>query len=110
VEDVYRRRLGRVNSSLGSDVESSELNYYMKRFDLKSLGLGMLIGTVAVAGIGAASDTAAVGSEYRVVYGSVFDGNFQSNLSKAAADGWKLEESDTFTDRHAYAVMSRIKR
>ena len=82
----------------------------MKRFDTKSLGLGILVGAGTVLGIAAASSTALMPMEYRVVYGSVFDGNFQANLSKAAQDGWRLEESDTFTDRHAYAVRSRAKK
>ena len=82
----------------------------MKRFDLKSLSLGMIVGAVAVLGIAAANDGGATGTEYRVVFGGIFEGQFQKSLSDAAEQGWKLEESDMFADRHAYAVMSRAKK
>ena len=82
----------------------------MKRFDIKNLCLGIIVGAAAVLGVAAAANDVTTAADYRVVYGSVFDGNFQRNLTKAAEEGWKLEESDTFTDRHAYAVMSKAKK
>ena len=48
--------------------------------------------------------------EFKVVNGAIWEGHFQRNLNAAADEGWKLVESNTFTDRHAYAVMSRPKK
>jgi hypothetical protein len=79
--------------------------------DLRSALIGLVAGVVLMFTLGATGDSAtAVQTEYRVVHGSVFDGDLQRNLSNAATEGWKLEESDSITARSAYAVMSRVKR
>lgn len=82
----------------------------MKQYHVKSLVLGLVLGAGAVLGIAAVNDPMPVGSEYRVVFGSIADGNLQEKLNKAAAEGWKLEGSDSFTGREAYAVMSKTRR
>ena len=76
----------------------------MKRFDFKSLSVGILLGASVVLGVAAINDTPVAQTEYRVVHGSVHDGELQRNLSNAATEGWKLEESDSITARSAYAV------
>ena len=79
--------------------------------DLRSALVGLVAGVVLMFTLGAASDNiTAVQTEYRVVHGSVYDGELQRNLSNAASEGWKLEESENLTARIAYAVMSRVKR
>ncbi len=97
-----------MNSSLVSTVKREEL-HMKKHFDIKSLFFGLMIGVATLLGIAAANGTPTKPMEYRVVKGTVFEGSFQDNLNKAAADGWKFEESNTFADSHAYAVMSRAK-
>lgn len=82
----------------------------MKHLDLKSISLGVMVGAASILGIAAANKTAPKPIEYRVVQGEVFQGDFQTALNKAAAEGWKFEESNTFTERHAYAVMTREKK
>lgn len=79
--------------------------------DLRSALVGLVAGTVLMFTLGATGgNITAAQTEYRIVHGSVFDSELQRNLSNAANDGWKLEESDALTARQAYAVLSRVKR
>jgi len=79
--------------------------------DLRSALLGLVAGLLLMFTLGAAgSNNTPDQMEYRVVYGNVPSGNFQNSLSRAANEGWKLEQSDTLPDRDAYAVLSRVKR
>ena len=80
----------------------------MKRIDLKSLALGVLLGAAAVLSIAAVHNSSGQ-LEFHVVAGAIFEGSFERNLNKAAATGWKFEQTATFTDRYGYAVMSRPK-
>ena len=82
----------------------------MKRIDLKSLSFGVFIGAAAFATVAATTSTEPAAVEFKVVNGAIWEGHFQRNLNAAADEGWKLVESNTFTDRHAYAVMSRPKK
>ena len=71
--------------------------------------LGVIIGVATLLGVAAATGAGSGKMEYRVIHGNVWDGNFQTNLNKAAADGWKFEDSNAFAERYAYSVMSRVK-
>ena len=82
----------------------------MRRIDLKSLAFGVLLGAGAFFTIAASSGTGRTPIEYRVIKGSISDEDFQTDLNKAAAQGWQFEDSDTYTDRFAYAIMSRPRR
>ena len=79
--------------------------------DLRSALIGLVAGVPVMFTLGATGDNNTPDQmEYSVVHGNVPNGTFQHVLSRAANEGWKLEQSDTLPDRDAYAVLSRVKR
>ena len=81
----------------------------MKRIDLKSLGLGVLIGTGAMLGIAATGSTRNMPMEYQVVGGNGY-GALQSEMNKFGGDNWEFLATSGAGDHQVYAVFRRPKQ
>ena len=81
----------------------------MKTFDLKSLIIGVLLGTmVAVFTFVATTNVTPQGWEYRVVDGYKGD-DYQKKINEAAQDGWEVVGVANDPERRPFAVMKRAK-
>ena len=81
----------------------------MKKIDLRSAAVGLILGAAAVFGLGAANQERR-SMEYHVVAAQLFNGDFQRRVENAAAAGWVLEEANAFNERYGFAVLSRERQ
>jgi hypothetical protein len=80
----------------------------MRRIDLKSVGLGVLIGIGAMLGIAATGSTSRAPMEYRVVVGYV-RGELESEMNRLD-ENWEFLATSNTGDPDAYAIFRRPKR
>jgi hypothetical protein len=79
----------------------------MKRIDLKSVALGLLIGGAAVFSMGAVGGTRPVEFEYKVVAGKVWGRELEQLMNGVGP--WELVSVEPFAEQHAFAVFRRPK-
>jgi hypothetical protein len=81
----------------------------MKRLDTKSLLTGCLVGVSSVLIIGATtSGRPRTNIDYKVVSGSIRDGNLQERMN--SMQGWELASVERLTDTDGFAVFHRPRR
>ena len=80
----------------------------MKRIDLRSLGLGVLVGTGAMIAI-SATRIDRTSMEYQVVAGN-FHNDLRDKLNKFSSDNWELVGTSGVGDQYAYAIFRRPKQ
>lgn len=81
----------------------------MKQIDLKSVGLGLLIGAGAMLGIAATGSTANRPTQYRVIVGNIPDG-LQNEMNRAGAENWEFVGTGHVREAQAYAIFRRPMR
>ena len=79
----------------------------MKRVDLKSLGLGALIGAGAVFTIAATGSTGRMPMEYQTAVGDIHSGDFRNQMNKFS--DWEFVGTGGVGERYAYSVFRRTK-
>jgi hypothetical protein len=79
----------------------------MKRIDLKSFGIGVMLSAASVLTVAAATGAGRTAVEYRIVAGQVLGGELERKLNSSAVEGWELVETVSFREQHGFAVMRR---
>lgn len=84
-----------------------------KRIDLKSLLLGALVGAsvlLSAAAVTSSDNTATW--EYKILVGNngMRATDLQEGINKAAADGWTLASTSSYSEGMPLAVMKRVKK
>jgi hypothetical protein len=80
----------------------------MKRIDLKSLAVGVLMGAGAVLSVAATGSTRNVPMEYQVTTGDAHSGEFRTQMNKFS--DWEFVATSGVGERSAYAVFRRPKQ
>lgn len=89
------------------------MNSQNKKFDIKSLLLGVALGAGVVLSIAAATESREHTTwEYKVVVGTVLsnDGKLEDALNSSAAQGWDFVSASPSKDQYGFAVMRREKK
>lgn len=84
-----------------------------KKFDIRSMVLGALLGMAIIFSVAAAADERAVW-EYKLVAGTVFGsdskGQLDDAINTAANQGWQFVSASHSMERYGFAIMRRDKR
>ena len=80
----------------------------MKKFDLKSMGIGAVVGVACMLAIGAAS-ARPLPMEYAVVPGIVHSGELQTKMNRYSGEDWEFVSTAAIGDLYGYAIFRRPK-
>jgi hypothetical protein len=80
----------------------------MKRFDVKSVLAGAVIGAGSILAL-AATGSQRTAFEYAVVPGIVHSGELQTKMNNYSAGEWEFLATETIGDRYGYAIFRRPK-
>ena len=82
-----------------------------KRIDPKSLLLGVLAGAALMLSAAAVTNSDNMAWEYKILVGNtgMRGTDLQEGINKAAAEGWALASTSSYSEGMPLAVMKRIK-
>lgn len=81
------------------------------KIDMKSMVLGLLLGTAIVFSV-AAADEGRTAWEYKLVTGAVLGAEdlLDDKINRSVGQGWQFVSASHSTERYGFAVMRREKK